>query len=127
MPLDRNSLAGWLDGYVKAWLSYDRDAIGALFSEDATYAWHPWDTGPHVARGRAEIVKAWLNDKDKPGTYQAEYAPLAIDGNLAIATGRSRYFAKNGTLKREYYNCFVMQFDDDGQCTSFTEWYMKAP
>jgi hypothetical protein len=117
----------WLDAYVQAWLSYNPDAIGALFSEDASYAWHPWDEGADVARGRAAIVKAWLDDQDTPGTYQAEYEPLAIEGDLAIATGRSRYFTKAGALEREFYNCWVLRFDERGQCTSFTEWFMQAP
>jgi len=31
----------WLDDYVAAWRSYDPEAIGALFSEDAEYRYHP--------------------------------------------------------------------------------------
>jgi SnoaL-like domain len=127
MALKRETVQQWLDAYVQAWLSYEPDAIGALFSDQATYAWHPWDSDTDVVRGRAEIVKAWLDDKDKPGTYQAHYEPLAIDGDLAIATGRSRYFDSSGALKREFHNCFVMHFDERGQCTSFTEWFMQTP
>ena len=33
----------WLDAYVEAWRSYDRPAIEALFTEDASYAYHPYD------------------------------------------------------------------------------------
>jgi hypothetical protein len=96
-----------------------------LFSEDASYAWHPWDEGDDVARGRSEIVKAWLRDQDAPGTYQAEYAPIAVDGDTAVATGRTRYYDSGGAVERDYYNVFVMRFDDQGQCTAFTEWFMK--
>jgi len=123
--VDRAAVSKWLDAYVSAWETYDADAIGALFSDDAVYAWHPWDTEP--ARGRDAIVKAWLDDKDKPGRYNAHYAPLAIDGDLAIATGKSTYYTRTGAVKREYWNCFVLRFDSDGRCTSFTEWFMRQP
>jgi SnoaL-like domain len=127
MTLDRNAVSRWLEAYVRAWESYAPEAISALFAEDATYAWHPWDEGDDVARGRDAIVKAWLDDRDAPGTYTAEYAPLAIEGQLAVAAGKSRYFDSNGALVREYYNSFVLRFDDQGRCTSFVEWFMKKP
>ena len=82
-------------------------------------AWHPWDAGDQVARGRAAIVKAWLDNRDAPGTYQGQYAPLAIDGDLAVAMGRSKYFEASGVLLREFDNCFVIRFDEQGRCTSF--------
>jgi len=125
MTLDKEGVAQWLAAYVRAWQSYEPDAIGALFSEDATYAWHPWDEEP--VRGRAAIVGAWLRDKDAPGTFQAEYEPLAIDGDVVVATGLTRYLGSSGAVEREYYNCFVMRFDEQGRCTSFTEWFMQTP
>ena len=51
----------WLDAYVAAWRSYDHAAIGALFADDATYAYHPWD---EPLRGREAIVASWLADRD---------------------------------------------------------------
>ena len=49
----------WLDAYVAAWRSYERDAILALFTDDVAYAYHPYDeplqgaeASPLVARGR---------------------------------------------------------------------------
>ena len=50
--MDRPVLQAWLDRYVQAWKSYDPDAIGALFGEDATYRYHPYDGDDQVIRGR---------------------------------------------------------------------------
>jgi uncharacterized protein (TIGR02246 family) len=122
MPLDRDAVAAWLDAYVAAWKSYDPDAIGALFSDDATYAYHPWD---EPLRGRTAIVADWLANQDPPGSFEAAYRPLAVDGDLAVATGRSRYLDPDGSLSREYWNCFVLRFDADGRCAELTEWFMK--
>jgi ketosteroid isomerase-like protein len=122
MGLERERVAAWLDEYSRAWQSYDADAIGELFSEDATYRYHPWD---EPLWGRAAIVASWVGDQDPPGTYEGRYQPLAVDGDLAVATGRSRYFAPDGSVEREYHNCFMMRFDGDGRCADFTEWFMK--
>jgi ketosteroid isomerase-like protein len=121
MAISRATVARWLEDYVKAWEAYDPAAIGALFSEDATYAFHPWD---EPVRGRDAIVRTWLDNQDAPGSFTASYAPIAIDGNLAVASGTSRYF-KDGVLDREYYNVFLIRFDDAGRCSAFTEYFMK--
>ena len=41
--MDRATAQRWLDDYVSAWKSYDRDDIGALFAEDVAYRFHPYD------------------------------------------------------------------------------------
>ena len=42
--MTRDEFAGWLDRYIAAWKSYDPDAIGDLFSEDAFYSYRGgWD------------------------------------------------------------------------------------
>ena len=36
------------------------------------------------------------------------------------------YVAEDGkTLEREYYNLFLLTFDDEGRCSEFREWYTK--
>ena len=124
MALTRETAATWLRAYVRAWETYDPDAVADLFSEDATYSYFPFD---EPIRGRLAIVASWLEGKDPAGTYGARYEPVAIDGNLAVAQGRSRYFkdASKTELVREYDNVFLIEFDDDGRCRSFREWYMR--
>jgi hypothetical protein len=121
--VDRTAVVDWLKAYVRAWGTYTPDAIGALFTEDATYSFHPYD---EPAVGRAAIVAAWLADRDAPGTYEATYKPIAIDGDVAVVNGRSRYFkdSSRGELTKEWDNIFVIQFDKDGLCRSFREWYV---
>ena len=45
-------------------------------------------------RGRLAIVASWLERKDPEGTYESQYEPVAIDGNLAVAHGRSRWYMR---------------------------------
>lgn len=123
MPLTKDAVAAWLRSYVQAWETYDPDAIGALFAEDATYAYHPFE---EPVRGRIAIVASWLQARDQPGTYEGSYEPVAIEGDLAVANGRSRYFkdTSKSELVREYDNVFLIRFDDQGGCRSFREWYL---
>ena len=109
----------WLDAYVAAWRTYDRDAIAALFSADASYAYHPYD---EPLRGRDAIVANWLDEPDDPGSWEASYRPLMLDGDRAVATGESRY--ADGEV---FSNLWVLRFDDDGRCSEFVEWFMLQP
>jgi ketosteroid isomerase-like protein len=108
----------WLEGYIDAWRSYDATAIGALFAEDAEYRYHPWD---EPLRGRDAIVEDWLDQRDEPGTWDAEYAPWAVEGSRLVATGTSRYKAVDGQPARTFHNVFLVELDGDGRATSFTE------
>jgi hypothetical protein len=121
--VDRERFQSWLDAYIEAWRTYDEGSIGALFSDDAIYRYHPQADG---IRGRAEIVKSWIDNRDAPGTYDAEYSPLAIDGDVHVASGISRYFeAEGGKLRDEYCNVYVCRFNDAGECTEFTEYWIQ--
>jgi hypothetical protein len=120
--MDRQQFQGWLDAYVEAWKTYDPAKIGALFSEDATYAYHPKD---EPERGRAAILEAWLNQPDEKGTYDAKYEVLAIDGDVHVARGWSHYFNPDGTKRDDYSNIYVCRFNDAGECTEFIEYWIQ--
>ena len=131
--MDRADAQAWLDRYVSAWLSYDANDIAALFSEDISYRYQPNDD-PII--GRKAVVASWLGEsdsgsastRDAPGTYAAEYEPIAVDGDVVVATGTSTYRERpDGPIARVYGNCFVMRFDANGQCKEFTEYYLKRP
>jgi ketosteroid isomerase-like protein len=121
----------WLADYVEAWNTYDAEQIAALFSEDIAYRYHPYDD---PIEGRDEVVKAFRAEgdhpeagtRDDPGTYEAEYRCVAVDGDVAVATGSSSYKdSVDGPVARIYDNCFVMRFDSEGRCREFTEWFIQ--
>ncbi len=132
--VDRAAAQAWLDRYIAAWLSYDPDDIAALFSQDIAYRYHPYDD---AIVGRQAVVSSWLGEgddpngastRDAPGTYAAHYQPVAVDGDVVVATGTSSYRERpDGEIVRVYHNCFVMRFDADGRCREFTEYYVKRP
>ena len=131
--MERADVSRWLDDYVDAWRTYDPERIAALFAEDVVYRYHPYD---EPIRGRDAVVESWLGEgnhedassRDAEGTYDASYAPAAVDGDVVVATGSSTYFENpGGPVEKVYDNCFVMRFDDEGRCREFTEWFIQRP
>ena len=126
--MDEAGVARWLADYVEAWRSYDPVAIGQLFADDALYRYHPWDEPkPSQVRGRDAIVASWLEEKDTPGSWTAEYRPSLVHGDRAVAVGSSRYLAADGGVESEYYNVFFLTFDAEDRCREFAEVYMTRP
>lgn len=117
--MTHDELQAWLDAYVDAWRTYDPASIAALFTEDAKYAYHPWDEGADLVRGRDAIVANWLAERDAPGSWEAHYRPLMVGGDRAVASGTTRY--ADGEM---FWNLWVLDFREDGRCASFVEWYM---
>ena len=123
--MDHTSAQAWLDRYVAAWVSCDPVAIGALFADEVTYRYHPYDE-PIV--GRDAVVASWRGEGDEPGTFDASYTPVAVDGDTVVAQGTTTYRkVPGGPVHQVYDNCFVMRFDELGQCREFTEFYVLRP
>jgi hypothetical protein len=131
--MDRVDVDEWLDAYVAAWKSYNREEIAALFGADVVYRYHPYD---EPVRGRDAVVSSWLGEdepegastRDPEGTYDATYRVVALDGDVAVATGTSTYLTSpGGPIDKVFDNCFVMRFDAAGRCREFTEWYIQRP
>ena len=130
--MDRDAVNRWLDDYVAAWKSYDPEAIGALFSDEVEYRFHPYDD---PVRGRNAVVEAWLGEsdhegapgRDAEGTYDGSYRAVAVDGEVGVATGESLCSEEPGGPVFQWDNCFVMRFDSEGRCREFTEYFAKRP
>ena len=131
--MDRTGVDRWLQAYVEAWKTYDRDQISALFTEDVEYRYHPYDD---PVRGRDAVVESWLGEgddadastPDQEGTYEAIYRAVAVDSDVAVAIGSTSYTVEpGGKVESVFDNCFVMSFDSTGRCREFTEWFMEQP
>ena len=130
--MEKAEVDRWLRSYVEAWKSYDRDRIGGLFAEDIEYRYRPYD---EPVLGREAVVRSWLDAeghpgasaRDEPDTFDGYYRTVSVNGDVAVARGRSTYLSEpGGAVKKVYNNCFVMRFDSAGQCRAFTEWYKAA-
>jgi len=122
--MNQADLQGWLDRYLNAWRTNEPGDVAALFTEDAVYRYRPYGGDDRAAVGRDAIVRAWLEEGDPPGSWQAHFEPYAVEGVRAVAVGRSDYFASEKGPERIYHNVFLLRFASDGRCAEFTELYM---
>ena len=124
MHLTRDQFAAWLDRYIAAWRSGDANDIGDLFSEDVTYSQNGGQTS---ISGREAVVRDWLEAAYEPDAeWEASYEPLAIEDQVHVAVGSTRYLRDHG-VHEDFSNIFVCRFDEDGRCHELREWWMLAP
>lgn len=126
MAITRERAQAWLDSYVSAWKSYDERSIRDLFSDNVTYSAHPYEA---TTNGRDSVVTYWLNHRDEPETYSGDYKITLIDGDHAVAEGRSYYFPANepSQVKNEFANVFFLTFDPEGKVSEYREYYVPRP
>src|SRR5207247_7270571 len=84
--MTREDVDRWLDAYIDASATYDRERILGLFSDDVEYRYHPYD---QPVRGRDAVADVWLGEathqgasaRDEPGTFEAVYRAVAVEGD----------------------------------------------
>ena len=116
----------WLDAYVAAWRSYDAAAVADLWTDDAVWI-YPFRVR---ATGRAAITAEWLGERHlfADGGYDGSYAPIAIDGDIVVAHGRTLFIdPATGERQAEFDNVWVLRFGPDGRCSEFHEWFAGRP
>jgi uncharacterized protein (TIGR02246 family) len=115
---DLDAVSHWIDRYVRAWNTNDREDIGSLFTEEAAYSTEPY----HAPwKGREQIVAGWLEHKDEPGETSFEWQPISITEEVAVIRGTTRY------PESAYSNLWVIRLEADGRCREFSEWWMEHP
>ena len=108
-----------------------RSRSRALFSEDAEYRWHPADE-PEVGR-EAIVVRVAQPGRQRQRSRRAGHVPRRVPPVRRRRPSRRRRSARARTgptprarrSQRIYYNNWLLEFDDDGRCSSFTEYWME--
>ena len=122
MSITVRAVEEWLARYIDVWRSGDDSRIAELFTYDAVYYADPFAAPLH---GIAAIAEYWEIHGDPPDAFEAVYEPLTINGDMAVATGFSRYFdASRSRVEKEYGNIFVLRFAPGARCNEYREWYM---
>jgi hypothetical protein len=112
VPLTAEAITTWVNRYLRAWKTDDRDDIAALFSEDAECHERPFDT---EWIGRDEIVEGWRSRWDwQQGGWDFDWSITNVQGSTVVITGVGRYVELG-----VFDNVWTVTFDDLGRSTRF--------
>ena len=118
--LTLETFSSWLEAYSKASIHNDPQVLEKLYARNAEYYETPFDT-PMI--GRDAIRKYWEIGAQTLKDKEASYEVLSIRDNLGIARWRSKFTDINSG-KRLLLDCiFLIEFNDDDQCSVFREWW----
>lgn len=113
--MERVDVERWVGAYVEAWRTPGSDALGGIFTDDATYSPSPW-ASPLV--GLASIGEFWEAERDGPDEqFEITREVVAVEGMAAVV----RVSVDYGTGNR-WRDLWVLQFDQHGRCCVFEEW-----
>jgi hypothetical protein len=119
MPLTETQVAAWVQAYERAWKSYTREDIAALFTEDAES--HEWPYETHWI-GREAILDGWEERETwQQGGWSFRWSLLALNGDTAAIEGTGVY-DELGT----FANLWTVTFADDGRAQVFRMWNNEA-
>jgi ketosteroid isomerase-like protein len=112
----RQEVEHWIRGYERAWRSPGTDALGELFTEDATYRLSPYQD---AVTGLEEIGAMWERERDGPDEeFEMTSDIFAVDGDRAVVAVEVHYGSE---ARPEFRDIWLLRFER-GRCAHFEEW-----
>lgn len=116
--MDLEAFGSWLERYFAAWISNDPDDVASLFAADAVYFYGPFRP---PARGREEIVRAWVQG-GVPAELETRFEPIAVEGGRGVAHWNVTFRGERDR-RIEVDGILMCTFDGRGRCTEHREWF----
>lgn len=114
--MNRSDVEAWIGGYERAWRTEGTEALGELFTADATYQMSPYAT---PACGLEAIAELWEREREGPfEEFRMRADVVAVEGETAVARIEVEY----GGGGAEYRDLWIARFAADGRCREFQEW-----
>ena len=115
--MNRDHVLGWVAAYERAWRTAGTDALGGIFTPDASYRQGPYE---EPVLGLAAIAAMWDAERDGPAeVFTMTSEVVAVDGPTAVVRAEVRY---GDPVRQEYRDLWVIRFAADGRCEVFEEW-----
>jgi len=119
-PLTLQHFELWLETYGRASAENDPQVSANLFAENATYYETPF---AEPMTGRDAIFQYWKKGAQDLKDKESSFEILSVNGNTGIARWQSKFTVIESS-KRLALDClFVVEFEDDGLCQTFREWW----
>ena len=123
--MTEEEFSAWLDAYGRAWERQDPAAAAAIFAENGTYAWGPFN---EPIRGREAIRTAWENaTRGQQDDIRFGYEVLAITEGRGIARWWASMKARPAGTPVRMEGIFLVSLTREGLCEDFREWWNEDP
>jgi hypothetical protein len=107
----------WVAGYERLWRTPGTELLAELFVPDASYLPSPW---AQSVRGLGAIARFWAAERKGPDEeFTMTSHVVTVDGATAVVRVLVRY---GGAVSSDWRDLWVIQFAEDGRCSSFEEW-----
>ena len=118
---DQERAGGFVDGYGRAWESWDIPGFIDLFSDDVTYVAHATE---ETVTGREALREYLEKEAADQGPVKVEMGKPVIDGDRVAAEFWVAAISedRDATIA----GCFVAGLGPDGRCTSFREYWFDV-
>lgn len=114
---DRRTLTTWVERYERAWRTPGTDALGDLFTAEATYLPGPFD---EPLAGLSAIAAFWEAEREGPDEVFALASEIvAVEGDTGVVRLEVTY---GDPPARRYRDLWIVALDADARCTAFEEW-----
>lgn len=116
------NLSDWVETYRQAWESKDAEAVAALFTPEGTYRSNIFEE-PH--RGQEGVGEYWRSVSSVQSDATVRMGNPFVDGSRVAVE-----FWTNMKVDGEEVTlpgCLLLEFTNDGLCTSLREYWHYQP
>ena len=118
--LTQEVFQAWMESYVKASRENNPQASAESFAGNAKYYETPFDE-PMI--GRDAIYQYWSQGAQRFKDKESSYEIISMEDNLGIARWQSQFTAINSGKRLRLDCLFLVEFDENGLCSVFREWW----
>lgn len=111
-------LAGWVDGYRRAWETADADLVVTLFTEDASYRANPFEE-PY--RGHDGIRSYWEGVTAVQRDARVRMGRPFVDGDRVAVEWWTTMVSQGEEVTLP--GCLLLRFEADGRCSDLREYW----
>ncbi len=121
MP-EKISIDEWVERYRQAWIDADARAVTKLFTPDGSYRDNIFEE-PHV--GTESIEAYWIGVTAPQSHAAVAMGKPFVDGSRVTVEFWTNMLVDGDPVTLP--GCLLLQFDDDGLCTSLREYWIFQP
>lgn len=118
--MDEDGIRSWLSAYGQAWERKETSAFVALFAPDVRYYWTPFE---EPKQGQKEVAQAFESAVARQESIGFRSTVLLADGRSSLAHWHCAFDRVPGGWRVELDGIFQMEFDAEGRCRVFREWW----